>query len=139
MPSESYDNVIGFICRSMHLCGMVDYFSRAHMLAMIKHNLHSPRHIHSVTKKEDPETRRIDAISHGPWFSHSINPPQIHRHLTFPDLDYLLAIAHQSTCNLKTDKPSNTSPDTTHTALVIHYTQMPLREKYSDIIHGLYT
>jgi len=71
-------------------------------------------------KRRIQKTRRIDAISHGPWFSHSINPPQIHRHLTFPDLDYLLAIAHRSTCNLKTDKPSNTSPDTTHSGHTLH-------------------
>jgi hypothetical protein len=48
MPNESYDPIIIFICRSMHLCGTMDYFSQAHMLATIKHNLHIPRCIHSL-------------------------------------------------------------------------------------------
>ncbi len=70
--------------------------------------------------------------------SHSVNPPQIHRHLTFPDLDYLFAIAHGSTCNLKTDRPSNASLDTTHSSGHTLHTDAS-EEKCSDIIHGLYT
>jgi len=67
-------------------------------------------------KRRIQKTRSNDATSHGPWFSQSINPPQFHRRLTFPNSDHLLAIAHRSTCNLKTDRPSNASLDTTHSS-----------------------
>jgi hypothetical protein len=56
------------------------------------------------------------AISHEPWFSCSINLLHIYRHLTSPDLDYLSAIAHWSTCSLKTDSLNNTTLDTTHSS-----------------------
>ncbi len=56
------------------------------------------------------------AISHEPWFSCSINLLHIYRHLTSLDLDYLSAIAHWSTCSLKTDSLNNTTLDTTHSS-----------------------
>jgi len=93
-------------------------------------------------KRRVQKTCSNDAISHGPWFSHSINPPQIHRHLTFPDLDYLLAIAHRSTCNLKTDRPNNASLDTTHSSghtLHIDASEENARTSFMDCIHSLRT